>query len=58
MTINDGPSVDFSVNGTLDCNSGNLTGPGSFLLNNFADLIIRSPDGISHLPVLAEISGP
>ncbi len=47
MIINDGPAIDFSVNGTLDCSSGNLSGTGSFFLNNFADLIIRSPDGIS-----------
>ena len=47
MNVADGPSVDFSVNGTLDCFSGNLTGTGSFLLNSFADIIIRSPDGIS-----------
>ncbi|MFO7574304.1 MAG: hypothetical protein R6W67_04015, partial [Bacteroidales bacterium] len=47
LIVNDGPSYDFSVNGTLNCISGNITGTGSFLLNEFADIIISSPEGIT-----------
>lgn len=47
VTVNDGSAIDFSVYGTLDCRTGNLTGTGSFLQNSFAELIITSPDGIT-----------
>ena len=47
LTVNNGAATDLSNNGILDCASGNLTGAGSFLINSLAEIIIRSPDGIS-----------
>jgi hypothetical protein len=47
LVLNDGPAFDFSVNGALNCISGNVTGTGSFFLYEFADLNITSPEGIT-----------
>lgn len=47
MTVNDGASIDFTVNGTLDCSGSVLTGAGSFMLEIGGDLIIGSQDGIT-----------
>ena len=47
LNVNNGAATDLSNNGILDCASGNLTGTGSFLVNSLAEIIIRSPDGIS-----------
>ena len=47
INVNNGAAIDLSNNGTLDCVSGNLTGAGSFLISSLAEIIIRSPDGIS-----------
>lgn len=47
ITVNDGPGIDFTVSGTLDCNNNSIAGAGSFLLDNGAELIICSPEGIS-----------
>ncbi len=55
LLVNDGPAIDFSVNGTLDCASGDLAGNGSFILNSFGDLIIRSADGITAAGVTGDI---
>lgn len=55
MNINDGAGIDFTVNGTLDCNNNILTGNGSFLLDNFAELIVYSADGISSSGAVGDI---
>lgn len=47
INVINGPATDFSVFGTLDCNTANVTGPGSFLLAHGSSIIIRSPDGIT-----------
>ncbi|MCJ7819937.1 MAG: DUF2341 domain-containing protein, partial [Bacteroidales bacterium] len=48
MTVADGPGTDFTMNGTLDCGAAvALSGAGSFILANAADLIIRSINGIT-----------
>ena len=47
MTVNDGPAIDYTVNGTLDCSTFILTGAGSFLLDIDADMIIGSSQGIT-----------
>jgi len=47
ITINDGPSLDISVEGILDCEENIISGTGSFILNISGELIISSPDGIS-----------
>ena len=48
INVNDGSAYDLTVNGTLECSQGNVTGAGSFVINGLAELIITSPDGITH----------
>lgn len=55
LNINDGAGIDFTVNGTLDCGNNTLTGNGSFLLDNFADIIIYSSDGIASAGSIGDI---
>jgi hypothetical protein len=48
MVVADGEGTDMTVNGILDCGAAfALTGTGSFVLFNGADLIIRSTSGIT-----------
>jgi hypothetical protein len=47
MTLNDGLGDDMTINGTIDCTSGIVSGAGSFFLNDGATIFISSPEGIT-----------
>jgi hypothetical protein len=47
VTVNNGPALDISVDGILDCAEGVIAGAGSFILNSSGELIITSADGIT-----------
>ena len=47
MVISDGTGTDMDISGTLDCSNFILSGAGSVAIESGAQLIMKSPDGIS-----------